>query len=362
MKLLIDARKLGDKPSGIGMYIYNYINNIIIYDDIEIIMISDVYNSNEIMQLKEKVCKTYEYGKKVDKNFQIIKYCKYIQKVINITEPDIFWETNNIIPIKLKNPYGKILVTIHDIFPISNGKEYSFAYKVYFKHSLNKTIGCADSITCVSQFTQEELESYFCGKMRDKNLFVSNNIVDFSFYCSKKDENYFLYIGNIEKRKGVDILLDAYERYKMNGGEKGLHIAGVIRDKQLEEKINVLKKQYKDIDYLGYISPDEKERQLKECSAFVFPSRAEGFGIPPVEAISYGKQVIVSDLDIFKEVLCMEVEMFELKQDYNKAVKSLADKMTNYNSTISENECISLLAKYSGHVVIEKFINEIRNI
>lgn len=362
MLLLVDARKLGDKPSGIGMYIYNYINNMLNYKDIKIILISDIYNSNEIKQLKKQVFKTYEYGKHINKNFEVIKYSKYIQNIINETQPDVFWEPNNIIPIKLKNPYGKILVTIHDIFPISNGDEYSIIYKSYFKYSLKKTIMSADAITCVSEFTLNELRQYYNNKLKNKKVFVSYNIVDFIYNNCQTNKNYFLYVGNIEKRKGVDILLDAYDRYKLNGGEKGLHIAGAIRDTQLETKINMLKNKYKDFVYLGYVSLNEKSRQLYECSAFIFPSRAEGFGIPPVEALSYGKQVIVSDLDIFKEILCSSVEMFEMDYDYNKVVCNLANKMMDYRELVNKEQICNLLKKYSGHVVADKFVNKINRI
>lgn len=362
MLLLIDARKLGEKPSGIGMYIYNYINGILRYDDVDIILVSDIYNSIEIKELKSKVIKTYEYGKSVKKNLDVIKYYKYIQKIINYVKPYIFWEPNNIIPVKLKNKYGKILMTIHDIFPISNGNEYSYIYKKYFKYSMVNTLKSADNITCVSGFTKNELEEYYGSKVVNKKIFVSYNIVDFTYENSSVDMNYFLYIGNVEKRKGVDILLKSYKKYRDNGGQKGLHIAGAIRDEELHEQINVLAKQYSDVFYLGYISSEDKEKQLKECSAFVFPSRAEGFGIPPVEALSYGKQVIVSDLDVFKEVLCQKVEMFELSHDENRTVDSLTDKLFGYENRISKDECDKLLERYSSQTVVDKFVCQLRNL
>ena len=53
MKLLIDGRTFGDKPSGIGIYTYNFVKEIIKHRDIEVEVVSDVGNSEEMRYLKQ---------------------------------------------------------------------------------------------------------------------------------------------------------------------------------------------------------------------------------------------------------------------------------------------------------------------
>ena len=98
-------------------------------------------------------------------------------------------------------------------------------------------------------------------------------------------------------------MLNSFLKYCESNGNKKLILAGSIREKKIEKKISYLKKRCEQkFDYLGRVSEEEKQQLLKNCSAFVFPSRAEGFGIPPMEALLYNKPIILSNLDVFKEI------------------------------------------------------------
>ena len=56
------------------------------------------------------------------------------------------------------------------------------------------------------------------------------------------------------------------------------------------------------IVFLGYVSDGEVKALMKNCAAFVFPSYYEGFGIPPLEALSTGAKIIVSDSASLPEI------------------------------------------------------------
>lgn len=64
-----------------------------------------------------------------------------------------------------------------------------------------------------------------------------------------------------------------------------LYLGGRIREKKLQSLMNEAADKYPMLHHLGYLSQEEKEKWIAGCSCFLFPSKAEGFGLPPLEAI-----------------------------------------------------------------------------
>ena len=368
MKVLVDLRKLSKRPSGIGIYSYEFIKAVLaLNNDIRFIAVTDVEESIQIKELKNLGLSIISYNKEVNKNFEVIKYSFFTQKIINNVKPDVFWQPNNISPIKIKNPYGKVITTIHDIFPLTSKENYSFLYRTYFKCCLGKTINMSDGIIYVSNFTKKQVNLLYKKTLSMKDFIsynISNNINGRETSLEKdisnkseciKENDYFFFVGNIEKRKGVDILIEAFNRYRQEGGNKKLYIAGALRDNSIKLMIDESNKKYNAIEYKGYITSDEKEVLLKKCSSFIFPSRAEGFGIPPLEAISFNKPCILSDIEVFREVFGETVNYFHLENDFEGSVENLKDMLFEYkDNTYFQNK--GILQKYSSQNLGNKFL------
>lgn len=368
MNILVDLRKLSLRPSGIGIYTYEFIiaamdvcknNSYNFYNGINFVGVTDVLESDEIRNLKSLGVDIFIYGSPVNKNIEVFKYFKFVKQKINDIKPDIFWEPNNIIPININNPYGKVITTIHDIFPITSKENYNLIYKLYFGACIRKTIKMSDAVIYVSNFTKNQVESKYKFAFTKDN-YISYNIVDSDFIENvDTNKDYFLYIGNIERRKGVDILIEAFNLYKMEGGKNKLFIAGAIRDSSIKSMIDDSNEKYNAIEYKGYVTKEEKEKLLMECSAFVFPSRAEGFGIPPLEAISYNKDCILSDIDVFKEVFLDYVNYFELSLDNQKSIEELKNQLFNFKKINNKSE---ILKRYSKKNLGIKFVDFLNNL
>lgn len=362
MKILIDLRKMSKNPSGIGIYTFSFILALLKYSSYTIIGVTDVKESYEIKRIEKLGVCIYQYGKEVNKSIEVIKYFKFIKRIIIEVNPDYFWETNNILPINLQKNNTKIITTIHDIFPISTPQYYSCLYRMFFKYCIRKTLKFSDRIIYVSKVTKDECDKFFKINDNFKNM-ISYNIVDgnkMQYQDTNREKNYFLFIGNVEKRKGIGILLDAFKEYICSGGTRKLVLAGRVRDKELEAKIQALNLEFTNrIVLRGYISNKEKWTLLNECSAFVYPSLAEGFGIPPVEASYFNKKIIVSDIGIFKEVLGNEVEYFKIEDDYNKTVSNLRNKLLE----VKNNEIVeySFNEKYRSEKLISSIVNFLEN-
>lgn len=341
MKLLVDVRPLGKHPSGIGMYLYHFIWSLKKYEDIHIEVLTDVAESEEIHRLEDAHIPIHRYGKHIAKSAGVYAYFRFVQKKIYEVRPDIFWEGNNLIPLKIKNPYGKVVVTVHDVFPITMPEAYGKIYPHYFKFYLKRTLRNVDAVLYDSIETRKETERVV-PQAENKESFVSYIVVDVKPKTKISDEKYFLYIGNLEKRKGTDILLRAYKIYRERGGERNLVLAGKVREKEIQELYEQICKDVEGVTYAGYIEEKQKDELLAKCGCFVFPSRAEGFGIPVIEALSYGKAVIGSDLSIFEEITGGQIQSFALDASIEKSAARLADELSDVRPVNTQwmSECV----------------------
>ncbi|NEX02292.1 Glycosyltransferase involved in cell wall bisynthesis [Pseudobutyrivibrio sp. NOR37] len=361
MKLLIDARNLGSKPSGIGIYAYNWIKAFEENGSLEVHVIVDVIESAQIKELDlNGRVKVHCYGRTSNKSANIFQYFKYVKRLIEQVQPDIFWEVNNLAPIKIKNPYGKYIVTIHDMFPITMPECFGKIYPYYFKYGVAKTIKCVDAILYDSNYSKKETEKYF-PLAKKKDSFISYIIIPPIPEMDVEEKDYFLYIGNLEKRKGTDILLDAYQLYVEQGGTRELILAGKIRENDIETRIKELDKKLPGFHYLGYIDDETRTRLYRECGCFVFPSRAEGFGMPIIEAMQCGKPVIASDLEIFEELVGQAIDMFEYRNDSNDSER-LFQKMIEQDNLSDERDTKRVVNKYSADNLDKKLIDYLAEI
>jgi glycosyltransferase involved in cell wall biosynthesis len=119
-------------------------------------------------------------------------------------------------------------------------------------------------------------------------------------------KSYLLSVGTLEPRKNHARLIEAYHRLKQSrpdlalplilAGGKGWLYDGIA---QLIERLGL----QKDVRFLGYVPLDDLPYVMAGASAFVYPSLYEGFGLPPLEAMSCGTAVIASNTTSIPEVV-----------------------------------------------------------
>ncbi|MBR2067456.1 MAG: glycosyltransferase family 4 protein [Solobacterium sp.] len=357
-KILVDARSLGEKPSGIGMYVYYMVKALYEYNDFSLSLVTDVALSEEILELEKCGIPIYRYGKGMKKNFGLFSYYHFVQQCIHEEKPDIFWEANNLVPIKLENPYGKLVASIQDMFPLSHPKHYGMIYPHYFKYGMDKTIDCFDAYIYDSNDTKKEAEKYFPALQGKKSL-VSYIIVPRLPKIEEVDNGAFLYVGNLETRKGTDILLNAYREYRRNGGMRTLRLSGKIREEAIRKLLAEVSEAVGGIEYLGYLSEENRNKEYASCHAFIFPSRAEGFGIPVVEVLNYAKPIIATDLDTIHEVVGECIEYISLD---DQVVKRLADLMLLDAFVVIREDYEKVIQRYLPEIVGSKmrdYFNEL---
>lgn len=155
---------------------------------------------------------------------------------------------------------------------------------------------------------------------------------------SVNDEIVYTFVGSIEKRKGVDMLLDAFELINQNDSNAKLWLIGPS-DKQGNQNIDdvesnlLLKKAatLPNVTYWGRINERaELNRLLNASDIFVFPTRREGMPMAPLQAMACGLPVIISkipgitDLAIIDQVSGLFIPVGDV-EDLRSAMQELAD-------------------------------------
>lgn len=355
----MDARVAGYRPSGIGMYIYYLVKELREYPDLTFSLITDVVYSDEMKEFEKEGIKIYCFGKLVAKSGQVFSYFRFVKKCISIEKPDIFWEGNQLSPIKLKNPYGKMFTTIYDMFPISDPEHFSKFYPFYFRHGIKRAIKDFDVIIYDSYDCKQNSEKYF-PQLKVKDNFVGYVIVPLMPEIKPIDCGCFLYIGNLETRKGTDILLRAYRIYCSKGGKRELHLAGKVREQRIEQLMKEVDKSVNGLKYLGYVTEELRNQEYAQCHCFVFPSRAEGFGIPIVEAMHYNKPVIAGDLATLREVAGDCINYFVINEDISQTSIRLADIMLKDSINVDKSKYENIVSRYSAPTVGKRYYEMIK--
>ena len=121
------CRTLGSRPSGVGMYLNDFLKVLMKYREFEFVLLSDVAESEYIRYFMEKGIPVITQGKAVYRSAGVYSYFSFIQKQLNEIQPDLFWEVNTIIPIRLKGNF-KTMITIHDMFPIEYVEYFGIVY------------------------------------------------------------------------------------------------------------------------------------------------------------------------------------------------------------------------------------------
>ncbi|MFA6271542.1 MAG: glycosyltransferase family 1 protein [Patescibacteria group bacterium] len=188
----------------------------------------------------------------------------------------------------------------------------------YHRFSARFALKHAKTILTVSNFTKSEILELFGRKYSDKIavtlLAYDNSRLQTEFSSQEIDQilkkyhiqkSFILYIGRLEEKKNISGLIEAFNILKKKYNYEGqLVLIGKpgYRFESAQEKIT----EYGLENYViqpGWITEEERIILLKSAEVFVFPSFYEGFGIPPLEAMSVGTPVVASNSASIPEVV-----------------------------------------------------------
>ncbi|MBN8438404.1 MAG: glycosyltransferase family 4 protein [Candidatus Accumulibacter sp.] len=218
---------------------------------------------------------------------------------------------------------GRTIVTIHDLAEFARPDKYGILQAAYRRMVVRYVTRIADVILTVSTFSQRQIEHFLPST---KVLVVPNGVdhlspvANLAMHIDGDPEStsvlpspaglssppldstpYFLSYGVIERTKGLDRALTGFERMKMAFPDCPHRFIIVGEKGNLFDEIEPFLSR-SDVVYLGFVDDDVIARLIRGATAVVFLSEYEGFGFPPLEAISLGVCVIVSRDTVLDEL------------------------------------------------------------
>ena len=298
----IDCRKL-TPVGGKSMGIYNYSINLVQ-------QLATIHNrSYEVVVLGNA-------ENRDDMNLDGVEFIEY--RILKSAHEYVTWELFGVHVERMKHkidwmlyPRGFIplldaghsVAIIHDLIPFYYEKHYpgyfsGFESK-YIRNRLKASARKAGYVLSISKHSTDEIKKSFDRSQKIDFIYNTYNI-NTEPRNQVKEENIFAMTSGLP-HKNYRGILKCYEHYLRLGGHKRLVISGISKERKLVDGFDPAF--YKNIEYLPYLSRQALNEKIASASCFLFLSKIEGFGYPPIEAMDLGTLVISSKGGSLEEVV-----------------------------------------------------------
>lgn len=292
VKYVINGRFLGMRMTGVQRFAY------------------------EVVAELDRIAEPEKYEIAVPSNVKTVPVLKNIKIVYFGKLKNLLWEhfsfplyviRKKAIPLNLCNTAPLLkpgIATIHDMKVFAHPEFFSKKFVLWYKILFGNIARRSSIIITVSKFSKQEIVKYL--KVDEKRVLVLANgwqhlekvVCDDGILKRNNVEknDYFFSMSSMDPNKNFKWIADVA---KKNPTQKFVIAGGVnakvfSRNFEFETPENMI--------FLGYVSDGEAKALMQNCKAFLFPSFYEGFGIPPLEALSTGAQVVVSDVPVMHEI------------------------------------------------------------
>lgn len=279
---------------------------------------------------------------KCDKGFMGEQH-KYIEQhfwfkklpLFYLSNTDIWHTTYQLSPYTGGGKLTKKLITIHDLNFLYE-KTRKTKIKQYLKKH-QKYIDRVEHIVAISEYVKQDILNHL--DVKGKSVSVIHNGFEVIEYPDYNNPSYFpqkpfiFCIGVLNPKKNFHVLTSL-----LKNNDYELLIAGKHENGDYKNKIETTAKLHgvsKRVKILEPISQKDKYWYLKNCLAFAFPSIAEGFGLPVLEAMHFGKPVFLSNRTSLPEIggkRAYYFENFDSEHMQDIFSKGMDDYVTNHRA------------------------------
>ena len=329
---------------GVATYLKTLINRLQQYKDIDNYLVMSRYKSEQDWGNMQSKVTYYEYKRSI---LNIFKAMIFIYKFINKIQPDIIhvhstWAGVFVrFPLLFVKKRAKIIYQPHGwafLMDVSSLKK-----QIYIL--IEKILSIpTDKIINISNYEQNKAIEY--GFNKNKMVMIYNGVADrknigLMKIAMDKSKINLLFVGRLDRQKGLDIFLRTYEKYDF----PNIHLY-VIGTSVLD---NAVPENTSKTTYLGWVDNKDIDAYYQACDAVIMPSRWEGFGLVAIEAMRNSKAVIVSDRGALPELIQNEVNgyVFNLKEEV--LLKDILFKL--------DKDRLNFIGNNNRKVFLKKFID-----
>ena len=254
-----------------------------------------------------------------------------LPRVASIHSADVVWGPHGTLPVKLKVP---AVVSVHDLTSITMPHKHRVKTVISFNLFIRASLEMARHIAAVSRISADEIVRGF-GIAASKISIVPNGVDE--FFCPGRDpqlderlrsllrfdpsERFILYVGTLEPRKGIGDLLEALDSMP---SPPRLVLAGARGWGRRHDASARASR----VSFAGFVERDVLRELYRRASLLVYPSRYEGFGLPPLEAMACGTPVIAAASGAIPEVVGDAARLFR-PGDAEELAEAIGDVLSS---------------------------------
>lgn len=383
----IDARFYGPVGKGLGRYTQEVVDRVILLNkqrsekDLSFVIFLSKENYSDFKVVENNVIKV-----KADFIWYSLAEQLKFPILIKKHKIDLMHFPHFNVPIFCPS---RFIVTIHDLiltkFPTvrATTKNYltyffkNLAYRLVIRTAITKS----DKILTVSNFTKNDILKFF--RVSEDKIVLSYEGVanleeekDYGLFRKKifsdqdlaksLEKNFIFYVGSAYPHKNLERLLAVFSKIKEEKIDLNLILAGKddyfykLLKKEAESLglfsplVNIFDNR---VIFLGQVSDADLLLLYSKARAFIFPSLYEGFGLPPLEAMTHSCPVLSSDKSSLPEILADNVLYFdpESVEDMFSKIKMILSNNELRNSLITSGR--EWVKRYSWHDCAEKTLD-----
>jgi len=267
LRVVIDGRPLVPPRSGIGVHTAEIAGRLDVTPPPLIASHAEITNKQGIERCRFRV----------DRAPNGILWQQLI--LPRVAEGDVLWGPHGTMPIALRMPS---VVTLHDFSSLTMPGRHLFKTVASFNLFISDSLERAERVAAVSNAIADEAMRWF-GVPREIIEIIPNGVDDFFRPGGDARSDYILFVGTLEPRKGIDDLSAVWRSLPeprpplILCGERGWRV-------RVPEGVELT----------GWVDRERLRSLYQGAQIFVYPSRYEGFGIPPLEAMACGAPVIAT--------------------------------------------------------------------
>lgn len=274
---------------------------------------------------------------------------------------DVWHLTTGISQYKPFNRKTRVVYTIHDVnFLVENPGDTKRNQRIL--NRMQKNVDRADQIVCISKHARDFASRHL--QFGDKPVCIIYNgcaVQDYPEFTTpgyRPAKPFIFSIGLVQPRKNFHVLppLLLKNDYELIiGGLNHFDYAKKVIDEA--KRWNVEQR----VKLIGPLDEENKSWYFRNCEAFVFPSIAEGFGFPPLEAMHFGKPVFISDKMSLPEI-GGEAAYYFRDFDPDSIQKIFTDGMNDFKRSDKTELLKQQAALFDWNIAAKKYLEIYRNL
>ena len=324
------------------------------YPEIEDYLVCSDYNSDHSWKLPEDRIYYYPYKSTLG---NIPNAIKAIYRVVKHVKPDVIYCHSTWAGLFVRLPlfflpkHCRIIYNAHGWAFLRDTTSLNKALYALIERVLSIR---ADAIVNVSDYEYRAAKN--AGISKKRLLLV------FSGISSAKGETppvelpkgviNLLFVGRFDAPKGIDYLLEHFSKCK----REDIHLF-VIGDNVVGDSEKIPMIDTEKVTFCGWIPHDKLDGYYKSCDAVIMPSRWEAFGLVGVEAMKYGKPIIVSNRGALPELVKDGENGYIFDFEHPESLIRILDKLEKKElCRMGQKAALFFLQRYESRKMLEKTI------